>query len=128
LEALGQVYSNSILLPVLGTLLTLGVLILSDPHEAFLGELPEILVCMGVMGFAAQLFTRKLGIGLGKSVGWSVLIAVLFALNAPLLMGVVGWVLIQRMAVRGMGDYGIQARFWGGVRLSEIRERVEELR
>jgi hypothetical protein len=71
---------------------------------------------------------KKIGYGLGWAAWGPVVASVLMGLNSALCCGIIGFVVVQQMATKGISRYGLRVRPIGGFRKGDIVARIEELR
>lgn len=79
-----------------------------------------------VVFFATLGPNKKLGAGLGWSPSGPALASVLVALNSALCCGIIGYIVLQSMAMKRIRDYGLKGGFFG-LKKKDVQARLDAL-
>jgi hypothetical protein len=94
---------------------------------ADLGLNLAFLAVVAVVVFFATLGPNKrLGAGLGWSPSGPTLASVLVALNSALCCGIIGYIVLQSMAMKRIRDYGLKGGFFG-LKKKDVEARLAQL-
>jgi len=116
---------------IINVVLALGVRLAGTANprlEEDLGLISVTVLVIAVIVFFATLGpNRKLGAGLGWKPSGPILASVLVGLNSALCCGIIGYLVLQGMAMKRIKQYGIKTGLFG-LRKQDIQARLEELR
>ena len=88
----------------------------------------QVLVMGLVIGFATYPGNKKIAFGAGWPPGLGVLASVLMGLNSALCCGIIGYVVMQQIAINHMKRYGLKTAFLGGIKRPQVELAVAQLR
>lgn len=117
---LSKVFGLNILIVLLGNL---AVGATNDNLMVVLGIVLAVLV---IIGAATLPFNKKIGYGLGWAPNLPVVASILMGINSALCCGIVGYIVVQGMASRGMVREGVRRR-WYGISKKDVQARLAEL-
>lgn len=85
-----------------------------------------VIVVFVAIGLLTYPQNKKIGEGLGWAPSSAVLASVLMGLNSALCCGIIGYMVVQSMALKGMKAYGVTAGIFG-LKKSVVEQRIAEL-
>lgn len=116
----------------LNTIFFINIALALGSNVLLRGEFNSVvfLVVVGAMFVIISLATfpsnKKIGQGMGWPAGNAVLASVLMGLNSALCCGIIGYVVMQNIALKGMARFGIKAGLFG-LKKSVVEQRIAEL-
>ena len=71
---------------------------------------------------------KKIGYGLGWSPSASIVASILMGINSAFCCGIIGYLVMQSLAAKGIAKAGVRRRWHGGFTKKDVRARIAELR
>lgn len=98
------------------------------PAETVLGMWAAAVIAIGlVVGFGTYPSNKNIAYGANWNPGMALLASILMAVNSALCCGIIGYVVVQQLAMNEMKRYGLKARFFGGIKKQEVEQVAAQL-
>lgn len=86
-----------------------------------------VLAMLAIIGFLTYPHNKKIAFGKNWSNGAAILASVLMGLNSALCCGIIGYVVMQTIAMGEIKNYGLKGGFLG-LKKKDIQARIDQIR